>query len=82
MLTSSMRANPAGRAAAIYTYGNGELFDRWQTLVVGADRDSYRRLDGRMTRRHERPGGNSQELLAPDGSSLVIAKPKHCNGLT
>jgi hypothetical protein len=43
--TSRAVDRPAGRAIALYEYGSSELFVSWQTLVVGADQDTYRRLD-------------------------------------
>jgi DNA-binding beta-propeller fold protein YncE len=51
---------PAGRAIALYEYGSSELFTTWQTLVAGADRDTYRQLPT-----------VSQVLLSPDGTQVL-----------
>jgi hypothetical protein len=66
-LTSRVVDRPAGRAIALYEYGSSELFTSWQTLVVGADRDSYRRLDAENE-------SAPAVLLSPDGSSVMFFK--------
>ncbi|MER7008980.1 hypothetical protein ABT297_38880 [Dactylosporangium sp. NPDC000555] len=65
-LTSTVAKAPAGRAIALYTYGNGELFNMFQPLVVGADRDTYRRVDAMQER--DLPSA----LLAPDGTLVLL----------
>src|SRR5262245_13373908 len=45
LFTSTAPAHPAGRAIALYEYGSSELWTTWQTLVAGADQDTYRRVD-------------------------------------
>jgi dipeptidyl aminopeptidase/acylaminoacyl peptidase len=67
-LTSSISQRPAGRAIAFYEYGSWELFTTWQALVVGADRDTYRRLD---TDTNAAP-----VLLSPDGTKLMRYTPR------
>jgi WD40 repeat protein len=66
LLTSTVAKAPAGRAIALYGYGNGELFNMFQSLVVGADRDTYRRVDALEER--NRPSA----LLAPDGTRVLL----------
>jgi hypothetical protein len=64
-LTSRAIDRPAGRAIALYEYGSSELFHSWQTLVVGADADTYRRVDN---------GDDDPAppvLLSPDGTSVL-----------
>jgi hypothetical protein len=63
-LTASLVASPPGRAIALYEFGSSELFVSWQTIVAGADRDTYRRLDVPTT-------GERHVLLAPDGSRVL-----------
>ncbi|GIF49180.1 WD40 repeat protein [Asanoa ferruginea] len=65
-LTSTVAKAPPGRAIALYGYGNGELFNMFQSLVVGADRDTYRRVDAMEER--DRPSA----LLAPDGTKVLL----------
>ncbi|GAA1883136.1 hypothetical protein GCM10009687_59310 [Asanoa iriomotensis] len=64
--TGSVTGAPPGRAIALYGYGNGELFNMFQSLVVGADRDTYRRVDAMEDR--DRPSA----LLAPDGTHVLL----------
>ncbi|MFG2054312.1 WD40 repeat domain-containing protein [Micromonospora sp. NPDC048930] len=66
MLTSTVTAAPPGRAIALYGYGNGETVNMFQSLVVGADRDTYRRVDTMEER--DRPSA----LLAPDGTRVLL----------
>jgi WD40 repeat protein len=66
LLTSTVAKAPAGRAIALYGYGNGELFNMFQPLVVGADQDTYRRVDALEER--DRPSA----LLAPDGTRVLL----------
>src|SRR5262245_16963586 len=56
--TSRAVDDPGGRAIALYEYGDPD--GPWQTLVAGADRDTYRRVD---TDEDEAP----DVLLSPDG---------------
>ncbi|MCP2324429.1 hypothetical protein HDA40_002936 [Hamadaea flava] len=67
-LTSDVSASPPGRALMIYEYGNGELFNEWQSLALSADGDVYRQLgavaDGR------------QWLLSPDGRTVILAESR------
>lgn len=68
-LTPHVRDRPAGRAIALYRYGNNEMFPHdWQLLALGADRDSYRRV-----RNDTGPSGD-QTLLAPDGQSAFVVE--------
>src|SRR5262245_1043808 len=62
--TATFTSSPAGRSIALYEYGSAELFHSWQTLVVGADRDTYRRAD---------LGDNEAPpvMLSPDGTQLL-----------
>jgi hypothetical protein len=69
-LTSKLSSSPPGRAIALYEYGSAELFHSWQTLVVGADRDTYRRAD---IGADEAP----PVLLSPDGTQLLYLEPDH-----
>ncbi|SCG39405.1 hypothetical protein [Micromonospora inositola] len=66
LLTSTVTKTPPGRAIALYGYGNGELFNMFQPLVVGADRDTYRQVDALQER--NRPSA----LLAPDGTGVLL----------
>lgn len=65
-LTSTVGRAPAGRAIALYVYGSGEMFDMFQPLVVGADQDTYRRVDAMQER--DLPSA----LLAPDGTGVLL----------
>ena len=58
--TAGAADRPAGRAIALYEYGSPDGFNPWQTLVAGADRDTYRQLDT-----------VSQVLLSPDGTQVL-----------
>ncbi|MEV0717439.1 hypothetical protein [Asanoa sp. NPDC050611] len=66
MFTSTVTDAPLGRAIALYGYGNGEMFNMFQPLVVGADGDTYRRVDAMQER--DRPS----TLLAPDGTQVLL----------
>lgn len=66
MLTSTVTKAPPGRAIALYGYGNGEAFNMFQSLIVGADADTYRRVDAMEER--DRPSA----LLAPDGTRVLL----------
>nr|BFE64018.1 hypothetical protein GCM10020063_085440 [Dactylosporangium thailandense] len=67
-LTSTVERSAPGRAIAMYTYGNGELFNMFQPLVVGADKDTYRRV-GAVEER-----GKPQSLLSPDGTRVLVGE--------
>lgn len=66
-LTSSASRSPGGRAVMLYQFGNGELFNQFQPLALGADRDTYRQLDAAEGTRGIRPW-----LLSPDGTTAVV----------
>ncbi|PZF96246.1 WD40 repeat domain-containing protein [Micromonospora deserti] len=74
MLTSSVSKAPPGRAIALYGYGNGETFNMFQSLVVGADGDTYRRVDAMEER--NRPSA----LLAPDGTRVLLGDDRGATG--
>ncbi|MFE9693223.1 hypothetical protein [Micromonospora sp. NPDC005806] len=74
VLTSTVTRAPAGRAIALYGYGNGELFNMFQSLVVGADGNSYRRVDAMEER--NRPSA----LLAPDGTRVLLGDDRGATG--
>jgi hypothetical protein len=67
--TASVRQHPAGRAIALYGQGEWELTSGMaQTLVLGADRASYRTVDV--------PGDGDvlpqrRVLLSPDGTQVL-----------
>ncbi|HEX6871797.1 MAG TPA: WD40 repeat domain-containing protein [Micromonosporaceae bacterium] len=63
--TSRSVDQPAGRAIALYEYGDSD--GPWQTLVAGADRDTYRRVDA-----PEDPW--PEVLLSPDGRYVLYFK--------
>jgi hypothetical protein len=67
--TATAPAHPAGRAIALYEYGSNEIFNTWQTLVAGADRDTYRRVDY---------GDNAAPpvLLSPLGNHVLFYEPR------
>jgi hypothetical protein len=66
MLTSTVTKAPPGRAIALYSYGNGEMLNMFQSLVVGADHDTYRQVDAMQER------GRPSALLAPDGTRVLL----------
>jgi hypothetical protein len=74
MLTSTVTKAPPGRAIALYGYGNGELFNMFQPLVVGADRNTYRRVDALDERNHP------SALLAPDGTRVLLGDDRGPTG--
>jgi hypothetical protein len=67
-LTAWAVTSPPGRAIALYELGSGELFSSWQTLVAGADRDTYRRVEGAND-------GYPHTLLSPDGTRVLTFAP-------
>lgn len=69
LLTRSVSEHPAGRAIMIYVYGNGELFNQWQPLALGADGDTYRRIDAAAGL-----AGTKPWLLSPDGTTILLAE--------
>ncbi|MEV4539667.1 hypothetical protein AB0J82_38420 [Asanoa sp. NPDC049518] len=73
LFTSTVTKAPPGRAIALYGYGNGEMFNMFQPLVVGADADTYRRLDAAEDRLLP------SALLAPDGKHVLLGDDR---GLT
>jgi hypothetical protein len=66
LLISAVTKAAPGRAIALYGYGNGELINMFQSLVVGADRDRYRKVDAMEER--NRPSA----LLAPNGTGVLL----------
>jgi hypothetical protein len=71
-LTASATTSPAGRAIALYEFGSSELFTSWQTLVAGADRDSYRRVDLGVRVAPEPLDPTAARLLSPDGTRVLL----------
>lgn len=73
--TASVRDDPGGRAAAVYVSGNSELFWRYRPLVVGADGDTYRRVDAIADRAGGGGGGDifPATLISPDGEYLLVS---------
>lgn len=65
-LTGGVAAAPPGRAIALYGYGSGELFNMHQAIVVGADRDTYRRVEAIEDR------DLASALLSPDGTRVLV----------
>ncbi|MFC0003801.1 hypothetical protein [Micromonospora siamensis] len=74
LLTSTVGRAPAGRAIALYGYGNGETVNMFQSLVVGADSDTYRRVDAMAER--NRPSA----LLSPDGTRVLLGDDRGQTG--
>ncbi|MEV4619213.1 hypothetical protein AB0J74_10970 [Asanoa sp. NPDC049573] len=74
MFTGSVTTSPPGRAIALYGYGSGETFNMFQPLVVGADRNTYRRVDAMQQR--DRPSA----LLAPDGTRVLLGDDRGATG--
>lgn len=66
-LTATVGRSPGGRAVILYQFGNGEAFNQFQPLALGADRDTYRQLDAAEGKRGIRPW-----LLSPDGTTAVV----------
>jgi hypothetical protein len=66
-LTSTVSRSPGGPAVMLYQFGNGELFNQFQPLALGAERDTYRQLDAAEGARQIRPW-----LLSPDGTTAVV----------
>ncbi|MEH1168472.1 hypothetical protein V6V47_24110 [Micromonospora sp. CPCC 205539] len=66
IFTSTVAKAPPGRAIALYVYGNGETLNMIQPLVVGADGDTYRRVDALEERKLP------SALLAPDGTRVLL----------
>ncbi len=73
-LNATVGSQPAGRAVALYTSGNYELFSTYQPLVVGADRDTYRRVDA--IEKRGTAGGYPQALLSPDGTHVLVGEAR------
>ncbi|GHJ43792.1 hypothetical protein Cs7R123_11340 [Catellatospora sp. TT07R-123] len=64
-LTGLVSQSPPGRALMLYGYGNSELFNTYQTLVLGADGDVYRQVDAARDT-------SGMWLLSPDGRFIVL----------
>jgi hypothetical protein len=73
-LTGSVSASPPGRAIALFQHGIGvEFLDSPQAVVVGADRDVYRRLDEAEHRAgSESQGDPAPMLLSPQGTHVAV----------
>jgi hypothetical protein len=81
MFTASLDQAPAGRAIALYDYGNAELFHDSRVLVVGADADTYRRvpaIEGRSSSKL----GNPSALLSPDGTRIAVGSDPVARSVT
>ncbi|HTJ39802.1 MAG TPA: hypothetical protein VL738_41870 [Dactylosporangium sp.] len=74
LLTSSVERSAPGRVIAIYGYGNGETFNMFQPLVVGADADTYRRVSAMEER------GGALGLLSPDGTRVLVGDDRGAAG--
>jgi hypothetical protein len=68
--TTATSSSPPGRAIAGYELGSSELATTWQTLVAGADRDTYRRLDA--AERRGSGSGDDNVLISADGRQVLI----------
>jgi hypothetical protein len=71
VFTNDVDRAPAGRAIALYTYGNAELFQDSRVLVVGADADTYRRVPA-VEDRSSSHQGEPSALLSPDGTRVAV----------
>lgn len=71
--TGDVSDSPPGRAVALYQHADDSPY---QPLVVGADTDSYRRLDLALDRRTgvEPTGEPAPALLAPDGGRVAVGQ--------
>jgi len=72
--TQPVSSDPPGRAIALYQQGLGvELFDFPQALVLGADGDTFRRVDVAEARSAEGDQGDPAPMrLSPDGTRVVV----------
>jgi WD40 repeat protein len=70
-VTSTVTRQPAGRAIVYYEYGDDDFSDGLQPLVVGADRDTYRRVDA-VEERKSAVYGFPEVLLSPDGTQVLV----------
>jgi dipeptidyl aminopeptidase/acylaminoacyl peptidase len=70
-VTSTVTRQPAGRAIVYYEYGGNDFSDGLQPLVVGADRDTYRRVDA-VEERKSMGYGFPEVLLSPDGTQVLV----------
>jgi len=73
-VTGSVSASAPGRATALFQHGFGvELLDLPQAVVLGADGDSYRRVDAAEDRAGaETQGDPAPMLLSPDGTKVAV----------
>jgi len=71
VFTADLDRAPTGRAIALYTYGNAELFHDSRSLVVGADADTYRRVPA-IESRYSSHGASPSALLSPDGTRIAV----------
>ncbi len=73
-LTGSVSDSPPGPAAALFQHGFGvEFLDFPQAVVLGANGDSYRRVDVAQDRAGaETQGDPAPMLLSPDGRHVAV----------
>ena len=71
VFTADLDQAPTGRAIALYSYGNAELFHDSRSLVVGADADTYRRVPA-IESRSSSDQGMPSALLSPDGTRIAV----------
>ena len=81
VFTADLDQAPAGRAIALYTYGNAELFHDSRVLVVGADADTYRRVPAVENGSSSQLGAPSA-LLSPDGTRVAVGSLPVARGVT
>lgn len=82
-LTASLSTHPVGRAVALYRQDTG-LVGPAQTLVVGTDGGTVRRLDGPDDRRTAAPTGAptvaTVASLSPDGRTVAVGSHPEAGG--
>ena len=73
-LTGSVSQSPPGRVVALWQHGYGvEFLDFPQAVVLGADGDTYRRVDVAEGRAgSETQGDPAPMLLSPDGTRVAV----------
>ncbi|PRY14032.1 WD40 repeat domain-containing protein [Kineococcus rhizosphaerae] len=78
-LTASLATNPVGRAVALYRQGTGlALAGSTQTLVLGSDGGTVRRLDG--GRGGTGAAGADTASLSPDGRTVAVGSHRLSGG--
>ncbi|MEO3818166.1 hypothetical protein [Plantactinospora sp. B24E8] len=79
LLTAPVSTSPPGPAVALYRQGSlGTRLGTSQTLVLGVDGRTYRRLDLAEERGVTGPDGEwhaAESLLGPDGGQVAVADP-------